>query len=856
MTHSIKDDSSQLLEGASADTNRVGRYRLIAHLGSGGMADVYLAVSGGKSARFQKLLVVKVLKPELSAEPDFIEMFLDEARLAARLSHPHVVQTLEVGQDAGRYFLAMEYVEGQALNRLIKASDALNGFDLNFRLTVLVRALSGLDYAHELADYDGSPLSVVHRDISPGNILVGYDGQIKLADFGIAKARDSTNHTRIGVFKGKAAYMAPEQAKGGEVDRRADIYSAGVILWELIVGRRMWQGLPQAEVLSLTIAGSVPAPSKASANVSSVLERICLKALALRKEDRYPTAAALSHDIEQFLRRTFAPKPDRELGRVIADAFSADRSRIRELIELELSPGVQSSLVPVAASNEGSHATGEREPSLSPTSNALGQALRLGSGSLTLLPAQPSISQPPVVASEPSPSPLKRHLVLSLSLGLGALLLASLTVAIGFGRVRSDVSSAQGPDAQALVGSLAEQAAQPSAQTAVTPNAITLGMSAVFSGPNRQLGENMKLGLETAFWSANQAGGVHGRKLNLIALDDGYEAARVPGTMRELIEKRKVFAVIGNVGTPTSALAAPYASQQKTVFFGAFTGAPVLRQDPPDRYVFNYRASYREETAATIRYLTKVQKLATDQIVVFAQEDSFGDAGYDGVAKSVRLLGQASPDVLRVGYKRNSADVDAAVAQVLRYNDQSEAMRVAYSADLVRVAKHPVKAVVMVATYRAASKFIQKLREIPRLGKPIFFNVSFVGTEALADDLKSLNSGLCSNVYVTQVVPPFTSGSTGVRRYREALAQYQPQAQPGFVSLEGFIVGATFVEALQQAGPSLTTEKLVDTLEQFKAVDLGFGAQLSFSLSEHQGSHKVWGTRLDDSCTVQSADLD
>ena len=852
MTNSNKDETSQGLEGASASANRVGRYRLIAHLGSGGMADVYLAVSGDKGTRFQKLLVVKVLKHELISEPDFIEMFFDEARLAARLSHPNVVQTLEVGEDAGRYFLAMEYVEGQALNRLIKASDSLNAFDLNFRLTVLVRALSGLDYAHELTDYDGSSLQVVHRDVSPGNILVGYDGQIKLTDFGIAKARDSTTETRIGVFKGKTAYMAPEQAKGGELDRRADIYAAGVILWELIVGRRMWQGLTQAEILSRTIAGSVPVPSKFG-SVSPALERICLKALALRKEDRYPTAAALSQDIEEFLRRNFSTKPDRELGRVIAEAFSADRSRIRELIELELSPGARGSQPPSWSSNQSlRNAPAERENSLSSVSSALGHALRGASGSLNLPPAQPSISQLPVVTSEPPPSKLRRRA----GLGLGALVLVGATFAIGFSRARTEAGSAQGPDAQALVGSLAEHAARATEHPGVTANTITLGMSAVFSGPSRQLGEGMKLGLETAFWSANQQGGVHGRKLNLIALDDGYEASRVPGTMRELIEQRQVFAVIGNVGTPTSAVAAPYASQQRTVFFGAFTGAPVLRQDPPDRYVFNYRASYREETAATLTYLTQVKKLAIDQIVVFAQEDSFGDAGYDGVVKAARQLGHANHDVLRVGYKRNSSEVSAAIAQVVKYNDQTEAMRVASSTDVTHVAKHPVKAVVMVATYRAASKFIQKLREIPRLGKPIFFNVSFVGTEALADDLKSVNPSFCSNVYVTQVVPPFDSGSTGVRRYREALAKYQPQAQPGFVSLEGFIVGATFVEALQRASASLSTEKLVDTLEQFKAVDLGFGAQLSFSLSEHQGSHKVWGTRLDDSCAVLSADLE
>jgi len=847
MANSTNEESLPLLDADSVQPARVGRYRLIARLGSGGMADVYLAVSGGESTRFQKLLVVKILKPELGADPDFIEMFLDEARLAARLSHPHVIQTLEVGQDAGRYFLAMEYLEGQPLNRLIHALDSLPGFDLYFRLTVLVRALAGLDYAHELTDYDGSPLSVVHRDVSPGNILVGYDGQIKLTDFGIAKARDSTTETRVGMFKGKTAYMAPEQAKADEVDRRADIYSAGVILWELIVGRRMWSGLTQAEIFSRVIAGSLPSPSMVSRNVQPALERICLKALARRKEDRYPSAAALAEDIEGFMRFNFAPRPERELGRVLAEAFSSDRARIREIIEIELSPSARGSeIMQTLVLGENAPDTPRTDTSSLASASSTRAYTRQTSVPLTLS-GSPTTMPGGVL---PGSSKLKR------AVGVGALLAVGVTGALALAlRAGADGSPAKSADGQAL-GAAAQHSATPEqAPHGVTANEITLGMSAVFSGPTRQLGENMKLGVDTAFWLANQQGGVHGRKLNLVALDDGYEAARVPDTMKDLIETRKVFAVIGNVGTPTSAVAAPYASQQKTVFFGAFTGAPVLRQDPPDRYVFNYRASYREETAATIRYLAQVQKMPLDQIVVFAQEDSFGDAGYDGVSKAVRQLGHPR-EVLRVGYKRNTSDVDAALAQVLRYHDRTEATHVASSTEVIHVVKHPVKAVLMVATYRAASKFIQKMREVPRLGKPIVFNVSFVGTEALADDLKSADPSLCSNVYVTQVVPPFDSGATGVRRYREALTKYQPQAQPGFVSLEGFIVGSTFVEALQRTGPALSTEKLVDSLEQFKSVDLGFGAQLSFSLSEHQGSHKVWGTRLDDKCKVLPADLE
>jgi branched-chain amino acid transport system substrate-binding protein len=826
----------------SAPTHQIGRYRLIAGIGRGGMADVYLAVYANADAgRFQKLLVLKLLKPELSAEPDFIEMFLDEARLAARLNHPNVVQTLEVGEDARRHFLAMEYLEGQPLNRVVQTLASRPEFDLSARLSILLHALTGLDYAHELADYDGTPLSVVHRDVSPGNVLVGYDGQVKLMDFGIAKANDSSNETRVGMFKGKMAYMAPEQAQAGVVDRRADVYSAGVVLWELLVGRRMWAGLGQVEILSRVMAGDITRPSRLVPGIPPELEDICMTALSLRREQRYPTAAAFATQLESFLRRHLEPKADREIGRVVAEAFSGDRSRIRDIIEQQLSPRTPGSeILP-------------QIPALVDTqthSSVPSSLLSVSSG-----PSATQLSHPAFGArsllSAPARTLASRRF--ALPIGLGAVVLALASTAVAF-RLRSRPAPAEPPKvAKAVVPPKSEGPLQ----QGVTPSEITLGMSAVFSGPNRQLGENMKLGLETAFWVANSEGGVHGRKLHLVALDDGYEAAKVGRTMQELLDERKVFAVIGNVGTPTSVVAAPLASQRKTVFFGAFTGAPVLRQDPPDRYVFNYRASYREETAASVKYLVEVQKIPLDQIVVFAQEDSFGDAGFEGVTKAMRKLDHGAKDVLRVGYKRNTTDVESAVAQVLKYHDKTELVRQGSGpADVVRAVKHPVKAVVMVATYKAAAKFIQKLREVPRVGKPFFFNVSFVGTEALADDLKSLDPKLCQGVYVTQVVPAFNSGATGVRRYREALASYQPQAQPGFVSLEGYIVGTVFAEALERAGPQLTTEKLVDSLEQFSGVDLGFGTRLLFSLSEHQGSHKIWGTRLDETCGCQTADLE
>lgn len=829
---------------------RVGRYDLIAGVGRGGMADVYLAVSAeGEAGRFQKLLVLKLLRGELTEEPEFVQMFLDEARLAARLSHPNVVQTLEVGISAGRHFLAMEYVEGQPLNRVMKRLGGHPEFDASAQLTIMLRALAGLEYAHELLDYDGTPLGVVHRDVSPGNILIGYDGHVRITDFGIAKANDSSSQTRVGMFKGKAAYIAPEQMSGGKVDQRADIYSAGVVLWELLTGRRMWGSASQTEILTRVSKGDIPPVNQGSPELPSELNRICMKALGHRAGDRYASVREFAADIEGFMRRELEPKNERELGALIAQAFREDRERLRAIIGQQLSPRapVQSTLPELhVASDVQTSASLFAVTNVAPQSSAPQSSVRTPRTAF-------SASQPPSEPLEPVLAPNLRGSLTGRNLKLiAAGTVAAIVVAAAFADRQARSTTAASGAATSVAAPLPSRPAQ----RGVSDNEITLGMSAVFSGPARELGENMKLGIDTAFWAANEAGGVHGRKLRLIAVDDGYEGSRVASTMNELLEQRRVFAVLGNVGTPTSVVAAPIASKQKTIFFGAFTGAPALRQDPPDRYVFNYRASYREETAASVKYLTTVQKIPLEQIVVFAQEDSYGDAGYEGVRKAVRQFDRDAAEVLRAGYKRNTVDVDAAVAQIVRYHDKVENVRVGATSETLRVAKHPVKAVIMVATYRAAAKFIQKMRDVPRLGKPVFFNVSFVGTDALAEELRGTNPANCQGVHVTQVVPPFSSGATGVRRYGEALAAFQPQAHPGFVSLEGFIVGSVFVEALKRTGPNLTTERLVDTLEQFSQIDLGFGAPLSFSLSEHQGSHKIWGTRLDAACVPEPVDLD
>ena len=357
----------------------------------------------------------------------------------------------------------------------------------------------------------------------------------------------------------------------------------------------------------------------------------------------------------------------------------------------------------------------------------------------------------------------------------------------------------------------------------MTDTEIRFGISAPFSGAAKELGNQMRLGIETAFNLANDGGGIGGRQAKLLVADDGYEPTRTADTMKQLYDKQQVFGFVGNVGTPTAVVALPYALDHHALFFGAFTGADLLRRDPPDRYVFNYRASYAEETDAVVRYLVKMRHLRPEQIAVFAQHDAFGDAGFAGVAKAMRALRGDDSAILRLDYERNTVDVDNAIAGL-------------------RAHKTPIKAVVMVAAYRAAAKFIEKTRDLyPTM---IYTNVSFVGSTALAGELMLLGPRYANGVIVTQVVPAVDGYSSAILKYRTALAKYFPGEAPDYVSLEGYVDGTLLLEGLKRAGPQPDTEKLVDGLETLRNYDMGLGTLISFSQSEHQGSHKVNGLVL------------
>ena len=418
-------------------------------------------------------------------------------------------------------------------------------------------------------------------------------------------------------------------------------------------------------------------------------------------------------------------------------------------------------------------------------------------------------SAPVVTQAMPEESgPTRRGLLM----GLGAL---GITSAAGVGWYLSG-GATEGGDA----GTRPDAAAAP---PPVPPAPIKFGMTAPFSGPSEMLGRELRAGLKAGFMAINAAGGVGGRELELTALDDGYEPERAQQNVQRFIDEGEILGLVGCVGTPTARLTVPMAVAANLPFLGAFSGSGILREDPPQRYVVNYRASYEEETAAMVRYFLSVKRYDPSRIAVFAQADSYGDSGMQGVTKGLRAAGYLDTDqVLRVGYERNTLQVDDAV-------------------DRIWSRRRHIDAVIMVGTYRPCARFIAALKG--RGADFEFANVSFVGSHSLAEELHEIEPGSAEGVLVTQVVPHPLSEASGVREYREVLARYQPQERPGFVSLEGYIV-ATLIHRALQAASEVSAEGLIDGFESIRELDIGIGATLSYGPSDHQGSDRVWGTRI------------
>jgi serine/threonine protein kinase len=385
---------------------RLGRYEVLAQLASGGMATVYAARAQGV-AGFERLVAIKVLHPHLAHDDEFISMFLDEARLAARIRHTNVVPTLDISDSQGDgYFLVMEYIEGDHFGSLLReAARAGKNLPPGVALRVVVDALEGLGAAHQLAGADGKALGIVHRDISPHNILVGSDGIARITDFGVAKAEVRLSSTRDGQFKGKLAYMAPEQASSGFADQRSDLFGMGVVLWESLVGRRLFKAENNGELLNRLLYAAIPAPSEYVPELAP-LDAVLAKALERDADARFQTAAEFVDAIEAAAGAVGGIGNQRAVGRSVKELLGpkieTESTRIRTAIDSLGRSEVSSAAVPRPEpsgllSVSGQLPSGERIGSQSQPS----QVRRAAPDDMTV-GAKP---KPPVlVAEEPAPT--------------------------------------------------------------------------------------------------------------------------------------------------------------------------------------------------------------------------------------------------------------------------------------------------------------------------------------------------------------------------------------------------------------------------------------------------------------------
>ena len=321
----------------SAGRQRVDRYELVGEIASGGMATVYLARLTGVGG-FQRFVAIKRLHPHLASEKEFVEMFLDEARIAARIHHPNVVPILEVGASAVGYYLVMEYIEGDTLARLLaRAATRGKRLPVGIALRIALDMLAGLHAAHELRDDAGEAVQLVHRDVSPQNVLVGVDGIARITDFGVARAASRLTATRVGQLKGKIAYMAPEQAAGEEaIDRRADVFAAGIVVWEELAAKRLFKAENEAATLSRVMTEVVTPLTTIVPTLSTALSSVVLRALDRQPDQRFASCAQFADALEAAATGKESIATPRELAayvsEVLGDEVLAQREAVRAWI--------------------------------------------------------------------------------------------------------------------------------------------------------------------------------------------------------------------------------------------------------------------------------------------------------------------------------------------------------------------------------------------------------------------------------------------------------------------------------------------------------------------------------------------
>ena len=404
---------------------RVGKYELERRLAIGGMAEIYLARVTGIEG-FEKQVVLKRILPQYAANEEFIAMFLDEARLAATLHHPNIAQVYDIGISGGSYFFTMEYVRGEDLREILRAAHkARRGIPMEHSLQAIIGVCAGLHAAHEKTGLDGESFGIVHRDVSPSNVLVSLDGNIKVVDFGIAKATSRQAETRAGTLKGKVSYMSPEQCRGEDLDRRSDVFSIGILLYELTTGRKLFRGDNDFAILSRIVHEDVLPPSELQPDYPIALEAIVLRALSRERDMRFQTAEELQLALEQFARDERLETSSVKLGAFVRELFAHK----------------------IAAERAGS--APRRKPATPPVALLVDLAPDESGEIAVESPALPSITQAdvPSIAFLEAPSEKPAWLRPAALVAVGVLVLCA-GIALGVGLTRPDrVESAAVPSA-------------------------------------------------------------------------------------------------------------------------------------------------------------------------------------------------------------------------------------------------------------------------------------------------------------------------------------------------------------------------------------------------------------------------
>jgi serine/threonine protein kinase len=312
----------------------VGQYSLLGRIAVGGMAEIWLARQTGL-AGFKRVVVIKKISDAFSQDPKFVEMFLDEARIAAQLSHPNIVQIYDLGEYHGSYYIVMEYLHGEDLGTVVRTSvRAHSPLAISQAVRIVASAADGLAYAHDRVGLDGKPLNIVHRDVSPHNVIVTYDGGVKLVDFGIAKARSRVSQTMDGTIKGKVNYLSPEQARGDPLDFRSDVFSLGIILYEAIGRCRLFNyDDVYMNLLAITGEGAIPPPSTLNKDIPPELDAVVGKALSRALETRYQSARALQLALESWLRKSSDAPGTFEIASTLRGLFAERIAKRTKLIE-------------------------------------------------------------------------------------------------------------------------------------------------------------------------------------------------------------------------------------------------------------------------------------------------------------------------------------------------------------------------------------------------------------------------------------------------------------------------------------------------------------------------------------------